>query len=35
MCRQAAGDICVINANTLVLPVASYLVSNRDKIAEL
>jgi hypothetical protein len=35
MCRQAAGDICVINASALALPAASYFVSSRDRIAEL
>jgi hypothetical protein len=35
MCRQAAGEICVISASALVLPLASIFVSRRDMVAEL
>lgn len=35
MCRQATGDIWVMSANALALPLASYLASNRDRMAEL
>jgi len=35
MCRHAVGEICVINASALALPLASYLVSSRDRMAEL
>jgi|HubBroStandDraft_6_1064221.scaffolds.fasta_scaffold224243_2 hypothetical protein len=32
ICRQAAGDICVICASALALSLASYFVSSRDGI---
>lgn len=35
MCRHAAGEIFVMSASALLLPAASYLVTSRDKIAEL
>ena len=35
MCRQAAGEIRVMSASALAFPPASYLVSNRDRMAEL
>ena len=35
MCRQAAGDIRVISATALALPLASHFVSRCDRMAEL
>jgi len=35
MWRHAAGAICVINARALGVPLTSYRVSRRDRIAEL
>jgi len=34
MWRHAAGKICAINARALALPLASYRVSSRDRIAD-
>jgi len=35
MWRHAVGEICVINSIALALLVTSYLVSSRERIAEL
>ncbi len=35
MCRQAAGEMCVISASVLALPRTSIFVSSRDRMAEL
>ena len=34
MCRQGTGDVNVTSASAFSLPLASYLVNNRDRIAE-